>query len=146
MTTMKNTNETKNAIVGVSFGTNVYYNIVENDPEFEYTGLAVISWLNHDNNRFIGEMFESQSYESIVRILDDDIDYGVFCGSNDNKNTTSMQQMYSFITGGSDVSHVYIYDVFNDVLLVKTPEMDQLTAVEYKNSADVREFRNSLRW
>jgi len=142
---MTTINENKNAIVGVSFGSNVYYNIVENEPEFEYTGLAVISWLNHDNNRFISEMFESQSYESITRILDDELDYGVFI-SHDNKNTSSMQQMYSFITGGSDVSHVYIYDVFNDVLLVKTPEMDQLTAVEYKNSADVREFRNSLRW
>lgn len=145
MTTLNNENTSKNAIVGVCFGSNVYYNIVENEPEFEYTGLAVISWLNHDNNRFIAEMMEAQSFETIVRILDDELDHGVFI-SHDNKNTSSMQQMYSFINGGSNVSHVYIYDVFNDVLLVKTPELENLTGVDYGNSSDVREFRNSLRW
>lgn len=121
------------ALVGVLLGSKVVYNIVGNDGEFNQTGRSVISLLNNHNNYFISKIVMSQSYESIKYIFDDNIVFGEMLEHN-NKNIDTMDTILKY-----DTEFVYIYDIENDLLLIKLPERE-LIALDYKNSKDVRNF------
>ena len=64
------------ALVGVIFGNKVIYNILENDTDFLNTGLSIIHHLKRDKNKYIADIIESQSYNSIKYIFDDEIRFG----------------------------------------------------------------------
>lgn len=131
------------AFVGISFSTHVVYNIVEREGEFEYTGLSIIQYLKRDKNKFIAKIIESQSYESIEVILDDEIVFGDHF-DNSNTNMHSFADVYNIMGGKNNVNYFYIYDMSQDVLIVKTPQLNEPIAIDYNISSDVRNFLNRL--
>lgn len=121
------------ALVGVLLGNKVIYNIVDNDVHFNETGRSIISLLNNNNNYFISEIIKSQSYNSIKYIFDDKIVFGEHYSHN-NKNIDTLDLILKI-----DINYIYIYDIENDLLLIKQPRKN-LIALDYKISSDVRNF------
>lgn len=130
------------AFVGISFSNRVIYNLVDRDGEFENTGLSIITFLKNDKNRFMANLIESQSYESIKLIFDDKFIFNELY-SKQNENVESFNNVYSFIGEMNSIEYFYIYDAIEDVLIVKTPYLDEPIALDYKNSEDVRNFINN---
>lgn len=121
------------ALVGVLLGNKVIYNVVNNDVHFNETGRSIISLLNNNNNYFISEIIKSQSYNSIKYIFDDKIVFGEHYSHN-NKNIDTLDLILKI-----DINYIYIYDIENDLLLIKQPRK-KLIALDYKISSDVRNF------
>jgi len=134
----------KTAFVGISFSDRVIYNLVEREGEFEYTGRSIISLLRNERNYFMSKIIESQSYQSIKVILDDEIIFGEFIDKQ-NMNIETFHDIYSYIHENNSIDYYYIYDVLEDMLLIKEPNMPEIIAVDYKNSYDVREFINTIK-
>lgn len=126
------------ALVGILFGNKVIFNMVDNDGDFNQTGKSIITFLKTNNNKFVSLIIESQSYNGIKYIFDDKMIFKEFDDSN-NKNIENLDSLYNIIERGEEISYLYIYDFFNDILLIKIPDMD-LIALDYKNSEDVRSF------
>lgn len=133
------------AFVGVSFSNHVVYNMVETDGEFEYTGLSIINFLNNNKNKFVSDIILSQSYDGIELLLDDQMKFGNLYDTQ-NTNIDSFADVYSVMCEKDSVDYYYIYDAVEDLLFIKTPELRDPMAVDYKNSADVRNFRNLIRY
>lgn len=121
------------ALVGVLLGNKVIYNVVNNDVHFNETGRSIISLLNNNNNYFISEIIKSQSYNSIKYIFDDKIVFGEPYFHN-NKNIDTLDLILKI-----EIDYIYIYDIENDLLLIKQPRK-KLIALDYKISSDVRNF------
>lgn len=126
------------ALVGILFGNKVIFNMVDNDGDFNQTGKSIITFLKTNNNKFVSLIIESQSYNGIKYIFDDKMIFKEFDDSN-NKNIENLDSLYNIIERGEEISYLYIYDFFNDILLIKIPDMN-LIALDYKNSEDVRSF------
>jgi len=132
------------AFVGVAFSNQVIYNIVDKDGEFEYTGLSIIQYLKNKKNEFISKIILSQSYDGIKFIFDDEIKFNDFY-DHSNTNIESFQSVYSLMNEINSIDYFYIYDVNEDVLIVKTPDTEMALGVDYHNNEDVRNFRNTYR-
>ena len=111
--------------------------MVDNDGDFNQTGKSIITFLKTNNNKFVSLIIESQSYNGIKYIFDDKMIFKEFDDSN-NKNIDNFEIIEKIINS-KELKYSYIYDVLNDLLLVKIPGR-KLIAVEYKNSEDVRSF------
>lgn len=136
--------EESNAIVAISFADHVIYNIVEMEGEFDLTGESIISHLRYDRNGFVAEIIASQSHESIEFIDDEHVIFSDFL-SSDNKNECFFSDLYRMMyseTGLTDF--FYIYDIIQDVLLIKTPEIPNPMIIDYKNDEDLDHFRHLL--
>jgi len=132
------------AFVGVAFSNQVIYNIVDKDGEFEYTGLSIIQYLKNKKNEFISKIILSQSYDGIKFIFDDEMKFNDFY-DHSNTNIESFQSVYSLMNEINSIDYFYIYDVNEDVLIVKTPDTEMALGVDYHNNEDVRNFRNTYR-
>lgn len=127
------------AFVGISFSNKVIYNLVDREGEFKYTGLSVINWLTQDRNKFIAKIIESQSYECIKVLLDEEIVYGGFY-SKSNVNIDSISGVYNIMKEKNAIRHYYIYDMVEDVIIIKTPYIDEPIALDYHIKKDVTDF------
>lgn len=126
------------ALVGVLFGSHLVYNVLDFDTSFQLTGLSIIHYLKTNKNKFISEIILSQSYNGIKYIMDDKIVFNDFYHNNE-QNIENFNRFSKKIL--SDFEDVYIYDVVNDLLLIK--DNNELLALEYNNSIDVRNYLNS---
>lgn len=126
------------ALVGVLFGSHLVYNVLDFDTSFQLTGLSIIHYLKTNKNKFISEIILSQSYNGIKYIMDDKIVFNDFYNNNE-QNLENFNKFSKKIL--SDFEDVYIYDVVNDLLLIK--DNNELLALEYNNSIDVRNYLNS---
>ena len=133
------------AFVGIAFNQNVIYNVVERDAEFIHTGMSIINFLKNDKNKFLSDIIQSQSYESIKLIFDDNILYGEFYDKN-NSNIDSFDDVYTLMIEQNNYEYFYVYDFVNDVLIVKIPEEPEIIALNYKDSYDVRDFINRINY
>lgn len=134
------------AFVGVSFSSKVIYNLVEREGEFEYTGRSVINLLKQDVNKFVSDIVLSQNYQYIDIILDDKMVFGKKF-EEVNTNMESFNEIYRIMYEESNyIEYYYIYDLSEDLLIIKTPEIDDPIAVDYKNSKDIRNFINKLKY
>ena len=133
-----------NALVGVAFNKTVVYNIVERDGEFGNTGMSIINFLKTDKNKFMSEIIASQSYESIKLIFDDHIILGELYDKS-NTNVEYFSEIYNFMKSETDYEIFYIFDLLNDVLIIKIPELPSVHAIDYKKSSDVRDFINKIK-
>lgn len=132
------------ALVGVAFNKTVIYNIVERDGEFGNTGMSIINFLKTDKNKFMSEIIASQSYESIKLIFDDHIILGELYDKS-NTNVEDFSEIYNFMKSETDYEIFYIFDLLNDVLIIKIPEFPGVHAIDYKKSSDVRDFINKIK-
>lgn len=132
------------AFVGISFSNKVIYNIVDTEGEFFNTGMSIVSFLKHNKNKFMAKVIESQSYNSIKVLLDDSVVFGEFYDTQ-NTNIESFQSVYNIMNNEGSFEYFYIYDIIEDLLFVKVPEFDEVVAIDYKNSNDVRKFINNLK-
>lgn len=133
------------AFVGISFSNKVIYNLVEREGEFEYTGRSIIHLLKEDVNKFMADIILSQNHQCIDVILDDRIVYGQKFEET-NSNIESFQDIYTIMFEENNaIEYYYIYDLSEDLLIIKTPEIDEPIAVDYKNSKDIRNFINKLK-
>lgn len=132
------------ALVGVAFNKTVIYNIVERDGEFGNTGMSIINFLKTDKNKFMSEIIASQSYESIKLIFDDHIILGELYDKS-NTNVEYFSEIYNFMKSETDYEIFYIFDLLNDVLIIKIPELPSVHAIDYKKSSDVRDFINKIK-
>ena len=133
----------KCAFVGVVFSNKIIYNVVENEGEFEYTGMSVIQFLKNDKNKFISLLMESQSYDSIKYLFDDKMVFGDGYDKS-NSNYESFEDIYHLMKNSEIFEYFYIYDMSNDTLIVKIPESG-IIGLDYKNSKDIRKFINSIK-
>lgn len=132
------------AIIAVSFADHVVYSIVENDGEFDLTGEAVISHLRADRNRLVGDIMESQSYESVWSIDDEDVYFGGYLSSK-NRNQCIFSDLYRMMYSEVGITeYFYIYDFIREVLLVKTPELFNPVVIDYTNEEDLEHFRHLI--
>lgn len=142
---MKDILETEiSAFVGISFGTHVIYNVVDIDGEFEYTGQSIIQYLKNNKNEYISKIIESQSYDGIKLILDDKILFNEKFNNN-NTNMDTFSDINKVINENYLIDYYYIYDIIQDVLIIKIPEFNELIAIDYKSSTDIRNFINKLK-
>lgn len=132
------------AFVGVSFSNKIIYNIIERDGEFRNTGISLINFLKTNKNLFVAKLIESQSYDSIKMLLDNDLVFGNFYDSN-NSNMESFKEVYKLMNEKNSFNHYYIFDIIEDLLIIKTPEINEVSAIDYKNSVDVNNFINKLK-
>jgi hypothetical protein len=132
------------ALVGIAIDSKIIYNIVEQDGEFDNTGLSIINYLKTNRNGFISNIFASQSYNGIKLLLDDKM---LFNGKNehDNINIDSYGDTIEKIESNANFDFIYIYDLIQDLLLIKTPQNESVIALNYNNSTDVRNFINTIK-
>jgi len=132
------------AFVGVSFSNKIVYNIVERDGEFENTGISILRFLHNNKNLFLAKIFESQSYDSIKLLLDNDLIFGNFYNSN-NSNMDSFTDVYKLMNEVNSFNHYYIFDIIEDLLIIKIPELEEIAAIDYKNINDIENFINNIK-
>jgi uncharacterized protein involved in tellurium resistance len=83
-------------------------------------------------------MILSQHYNNIEYIFDDNFKFGEYIGI-DNENVDTFSNIIMLCT--ELYEYMYIYDFINEKLLVQSPEQE-LIALDYTNSEDVRKFLN----
>jgi hypothetical protein len=139
---MQDYNVETSAFVGVAFSSEVIYNYVQQEGEFNSTGASIIEFLREDKNKFVAKLIESQSYECIKLLFDDDM---IFDKMYDKTNTNNepFKYIYEYMEDGDLFEYFYIYDFLNDVLIVKTPYSKPI-ALDYKSDEDVEYFIQSL--
>jgi|SaaInl8_200m_RNA_FD_contig_31_1233686_length_2218_multi_7_in_0_out_0_4 hypothetical protein len=131
------------ALVGVMIQDKVIYNTVDRDGEFFNTGMSMINFLKHDTNKFVALMFESQNYESIKAIYDDEFVFGEPL-NNQNRNIDSFQEIHKLMENDTLFDHFYILDLLNNTLIAKIPEQEDVIALDYRYANDIREFINNI--
>lgn len=131
------------AFVGFSIGDKVIFNIVEREGEFDYTGMSIIHSLKRNKNKFVSKIFQSQSYETIKEVFDDKIVFGKF-STTENMNMEAFQRVYDMMVNNND-GYFYIYNAMEDILIVKTPDIQEPIGLNYRNSSDIRNFINKLK-
>ena len=129
-------------IVGISSNGKITYNIVDNEPSFSDTGISVIRRLRRDKNQFIADMYISQSYLSIKYLFDTEIIYSTQEKLQNNTNVTNFDILLSYIEDDNLVKNVYVYDIEEDVLIIKLQELksDNFLALDYKDLHSIKEF------
>lgn len=130
------------AFVGVSLSSKIIYNVLENEIEFKLSGISIINQLNKNPNEFMGKVIESQNYDSIKFIYDNNIIFGDFFNYN-NENIETFDNVYTLMQESKDYEYFYIYDNEQKVLIVKTPYTD-IIALDYKNIFDVQNFCKNI--
>lgn len=130
------------AFVGVAIGDRVIFNLVDRHGDFPYTGVSIIHALKQNRNKFVADIIQSQSYNSIVEIFDDHLVFGEF-KSNNSINYHLYRQTYDFMI--KTPGYFYIYDLFNDVIIIKTLDTPEPIGLNYKSSPDVRNFINNTK-
>jgi hypothetical protein len=130
------------AFVGIAFSNDVIYNYVEDDGEFEFTGLSLIAQLKYNRNEIIADIIKSQSYDRIRAIMDDEVIFGTR-GDRNNSNVAYLNELYHMMEMEDQVfDYYYILDFNQDLLIVKTPDLIKPIALEYQNNDDVEYFLN----
>ena len=127
------------AFVGVAIGDRVIFNLVDRHGDFPNTGVSIIHALKQNRNKFVADIIQSQSYNSIVEIFDDHFVFGEF-KSNNSIKCRLYRRAYDFMI--KMPGYFYIYDLFNDVLIIKTLDTPEPIGLNYKSSSDVRNFIN----
>lgn len=130
------------ALIGVAFGNRVIFNIVDRDPDFIHTGLSVIQQLKNNKNEFIAKLIESQSYNSIKHIFDDEVKFGDYYDKH-NENIESYSEIMRLIQEENSYEYFYIVDMESDTLIIKIP-LNPLVALDYTHSNEVRDFINNI--
>lgn len=129
------------ALVGVLYGETLIYNILDFDTSFQLTGLSIIQYLKINKNKFLSDIILSQSYNGIKYIMDDSMIYNDFYNNNE-------QNIYNFNRVADkllkEFQIIYIYDVNNDMLLLKDTDTDKFIALDYTNAKDVRDYLNNV--
>lgn len=133
----------ENAFIGVIFHDKVIFNVLMNDVDFLNTGLSIIHHLKRDRNKFIAKIIESQSYESIKYIFDDKIIFNELYDLN-NQNTESFQDVMRLVQEQNNYDYFYMLDTNSNTLLIKVPTINEIFALDYTNSSDVREVINKI--
>ena len=126
-----------NCIVGVSFGNKAYVLDVREEFELNNVGSSIIKWLQNDKTSFVSEIFKYQKYGVVTTIFDDKIIPAKIKSLEpifNEINLTDLQKDINF----SD--YVYIFSTKDDLLLIKTPLISELLAVDYKNQRDVMDY------
>lgn len=132
------------AIVAVTFADHVVYNILECDGEFSKAGETIIYLLQNRKNIFVADFMDSQSYDGIVEITDEE---GLYCGkyiSFHNSNTCLFRDILRMMTDGSVAENFYIYDFLRDLLLIKTPGIPNPVLIDYNNDLDIDHFKSLI--
>ena len=131
------------AFIGFSIADKIIFNLVEREGTFEYTGMGIIHSLKRNKNKFVSKIFQAQSYDTIKEVFDDKIVFGKF-NSTENMNIITFPRVYEMMTKDPE-GYFYIFNVIDDVLIVKTPELKEALALNYRNSSDIRNFINKLK-
>ena len=145
LNSLSNSNLTNNALVGVLINGTVVYNILLEEPEFSISGLSIIHQMRTDLNSFVGKIFESQSYDGIDFISNQNVKFSSYL-SESNQNIETFSNISNFIQKQQNkyfFNYFYIIDYANKLLIVKIPDTD-LVALDYTNKEDVSKFRNSI--
>ncbi len=130
------------AFIGMSFDSKVIYNVVDMDGEFDLTGMSIIQYLKNNKNKFIAQLLQSQSYDSIKYILDDDIVFGEHY-DNSSMNIDTFQKVLEIMKTDKLYDYFYVYDLYSDLLIMKTPNEKDYIALDYKDSEVVRQYINT---
>jgi hypothetical protein len=128
------------AFVGVSFSNKIIFNIATSDGDLEYTGLSIIEMLKKSNNAFVTNIFDSQSFDSI-EILGPNFLLGNYV-SEYEKNLCNFKELQVFMNENNNMFY-YIYDYEEDLILIKTPLLNNMVALDYKVEEDVEKFTNN---
>lgn len=132
------------AFVGVLFGKDIYYNVVGSEGEFNLTGESIICLLLESKNKFVSDIFQSQSYDWIDVIDDEGFIFGDFIG-HDNENFCTFSDLMNMMYSDEIYAeNFYVYDIKQDVLLVKTPQLPNPLAIDYTNESDILRFREII--
>ena len=133
------------AFIGVLFNTDIIFNVVKHEGEFKHTGLSIINSLKLNKNKFIADVIRSCNYECISRVYDNEFVYSKNVKEmSNNINMDSFASFHSMMAVEEEILHFYVYDVKKDVIYIKTPELNNIVALEYLNNKDVREIINKL--
>lgn len=133
--------EVKLTIIGISHKNKIIYNIVDNEGNFEYTGISIIKWLRNNKNMFISKMYEAQSYISIKFIFDDRIILNNEKLIN-NTNETTYNKIVALLEDNNNlVKNVYIFNTDEDLLVFNTEDTgSKFLAIDYKSLDDINSF------
>lgn len=130
--------ENLNCIIGVSFKDKGYILDVMDSPEFSNTGLNIISWLRENKTSFVSEVFKYQDFGIVYSISRNSINtHHKIKPIQSEFNDISLSLLQKTI---DLVDYVYIYSIIDDLLLIKTPKLSELIALDYKNQDDVNLF------
>jgi len=132
------------AFIGILFGDKVIFNVINNDADFLSTGVSIIHHLKTDKNKFVSKIIESQSYNGIKYIFDDEILFEEIY-SKTNENSYSFNDIMKLIIEDNVYEYFYILDYSSNTILIKIPEVEHLTNIDYTNSTDVRNFINKVK-
>jgi len=127
-------------LVGISSNGKVTYNIVDNEGLFSETGISIIKRLRKDKNKFIADMYISQSYLSIKYLLDTEIIYSTQEKLQDNTNITDYDKIINLFEVDNMIDNVYIYDLETDVLVISDRISNKFIALDYKDLASIKKF------
>jgi hypothetical protein len=127
------------AFIGVSFSNKIIFNIASCDGDLQYTGLSIIEMLKTSSNNFVTNIFDSQSFDGI-EILGTNFLLGEYV-SEFEKNICNFKELQVFMNENNHM-YYYVYDYEEDLILIKTPSLDNMIALDYKNSDDVEKFIN----
>lgn len=126
-----------NCIVGVSFGNSAYVLDVREEYELENVGFSLITWIKNDKSSFVSEVFKYQKFGIVTTIFDDRIIPAKIKSLEPIFNEVSITDLQKDINNND---YVYILSFKDDLLLVKTPIIPELIALDYKNENDVKEY------
>lgn len=121
-------------IIGVSFKDKAFILDVEKEVSLDETGSAIIHWLNRDKTSFVSEIFKFQKEGTVKTVLLDKIIPSENIELDIEFNEISILELERNI---NSVEFVYIYNVDNDLLMIKTPELPELLALTYNCLDDV---------
>jgi len=133
----------KPALIGVIFTNRVIYNIVEEDTDFNNTGLCLIEYINRNKTEFVYNMIKAQLYDSIKYILNDKIVFSEFYDLN-NENRVTLKEMMNLINKDNVYEYFYFLDLESNSIIIKVPELDKIYALDYTNKNDVDALFNVI--
>lgn len=135
--------EQTGAVIGVAFSNDVFYNYVEEDGDFEFTGMNIVEMLQEQRNEYVADIMASQSHSKVDGIFIDGVSLCDYTSSRDSNMTTYEGMYYLMENELGPFDYYYIYDFVRDVLIIKTPFTKPM-ALDYKNEEDVNYFLEFL--
>ena len=132
------------AFIGVAFNSKVIFSVLEHDVDFLKSGLSIIQHLKHDKNKFIARIIESQSYDSIKYIFDDEIIFSEFYDIT-NENSEPFTDVMNLVNNENEYHYFYIYDYDSDTLIIKIPDIPSVILIDYKDTSQVRDLINTIK-
>ncbi len=136
---MKDILVTEYAFVGILINNNIIYNVVENEGDFDNTGISIINYLQKDKCGYISEFFNSQKYNGIKFIFDNKFIYDSK-PVNNSLNIENFNKLESLIL--KEYNNIFIYDMYNDLLIIKNK--NKLVALDYTNNLDINQMRDAI--